>query len=500
MKEEGGNVKKYIIVTGLFFVSCSHEEAGTDEFNEIVKKNRTPADVPDMETFAPDFDETEIEELPESVVEDMMAPEEKEDVLSSSAMKKDAEALLSVFRYIYGPYEYYGGDETFISAHEDIIQWIDESEEEAEPYEFETVIREAYKFIDDQHLLFEGKNLSPESTNVYSLEDFLLEERDGKYFHEGEEILAINEESPEHMLLPTINEEGELRYMPGIYDTSSGGRWTIETEEETEIITPIQSSSRNHSPENLEKEVTDDEIAVIELGTMILYEEADETYEDMLASVEILEDAEAVVLDLRSNRGGLSGFSLKWLDLAFGDPKSSTEVMTLYTDTTDYLVPHLREVFESQNLVWEEFYEGMGAAPMSSFDTHEEDRRPYYEIQHALENTEADPVDYWENDKPIYVLINELTGSSAEWMLAELLETDNVYVVGLPSAGLVKSDSGIPLFLPHSGLALQMPTNLIAHPYTFNRENKGIEPDLWLGKPDAMERTLTWIRNRHLDE
>lgn len=78
-----------------------------------------------------------------------------------------------------------------------------------------------------------------------------------------------------------------------------------------------------------------------------------------------------------------------------------------------------------------------------------------------------------ENTKPIYVLIDEHTGSAAEEAIAYLKNIDSVTLVGTHSAGCFSSGNAITVYLPNSHLPVHFGTGIVLYEGTRNIDAEG---------------------------
>jgi hypothetical protein len=95
-------------------------------------------------------------------------------------------------------------------------------------------------------------------------------------------------------------------------------------------------------------------------------------------------------------------------------------------------------------------------------------------------------------DVPVFVLINRSTGSASEWFAAVLQDNHAAILVGeqTAGAGCGYTDGGIPLRLPHTGIAVAAP-DCARYRRDGTNEIDGIRPDVGLDWTLA-DRTSRW--------
>ncbi|WP_444684403.1 S41 family peptidase [Alkalicoccus luteus] len=435
---------------------------------------------PDISTYAPGFSSSAIEELDEDGREALIPTFEYLVQMTPDEMEADAEAFLQAFRYGYAPFDFYG-EEVFLDSHDQLLEWISEADEETPRQEFAQELRESYAFITDQHVMVDGRNLQGRPY-VFHYADMLVYEENGRYLTEdGERLLRINGENPSNYLVPSLDSDGEIVYMPGDYGEEEA-RWMFESTERTwseELKTPSDAEIVNRDGYITEwREAT----WLARIDTLFVAENDPVSFDDRLDRIIDLDEAEAAVIDIRSNRGGHTRFAVEWAQELLGGYLHSIDSFHLVTNTLYSLVGPQRQFWADQGYDWEGLYR--------AFDHYEFPRDP---TVHMDSGSFEKP----DSDTPVYVLIDERTGSAAEWMLSVMTDADNVTLVGTPSHGNFMSEAGMQAELPHSRIQFNLPSSMNVHPALFGREGIGIEPDIWVLPGDELDFTLALTDRLH---
>lgn len=147
-----------------------------------------------------------------------------------------------------------------------------------------------------------------------------------------------------------------------------------------------------------------------------------------------------LIIDLRDNAGGSSVYIYDFLAGLLGEePGYSCKYVQKYSEL-------FLEVIREEN--------------------------PDFEPAEKLETAEIkEPM--LQNEKPIYVLINENSGSAAEEAIAYLKNVENVTIVGNHSAGCFVSGNCITVYLPNSHLPVHFGTGIVLYDGTRNIDEEG---------------------------
>lgn len=492
------------LVSVILLTACEEaDQTLMEEQTEELVVNRDFEAPPGAADYLHNYQDTVIPELDADTLKSLTEERELADQLTHEDMENDLKTFLSAMRYGYGPYEFYGGDEAFLSAADEMMQWISSSEPEVDGEEYADQLIESFSFIKDQHFWINGQNAYEKEVVQYGVEEWTFTKENEAYFFNDEEVTLINDESPRDILKPSLDENGELIYRAVSLSGGEAEQWEVETEEDIHTAKPQKLFTNPGGMKPFEVSDTDGGIPVITIRTMMVYEDDQYTYADMLDTVDLIKEAPAAILDLRNNMGGNLYLVNKFIHDLTGSPPSHSEFVFLETNTVHALLSHTRETLEETGLDSETFYDHLPQAVYGEYDASLTDLSPTSRVETFGTEWAGTGVEISEEpslDTPLYVLMNENTASAGEIMVEGLMEYDNTVLIGGPSAGVFTSDMGSMIFLPHSGIVIGMPSMLIMSPYSYGREAVGLEPDVWLAGDGVMERTVKWAESRLADE
>ncbi|MDZ5712749.1 S41 family peptidase [Jeotgalibacillus haloalkalitolerans] len=492
------------MVSVLLLSACV--EADQVEVEEQVEElviSRNFEKPPGAADYLHNYQDTVIPELDTDTLQSLTEERELADRLTREEMEEDLKTFLSAMRYGYGPYEFYGGDEAFLSAADDMMQWVSSADAEVEGEDYADQLREHFSFIKDQHFVIHGQNAYEKELAQYGVEEWTFTKENEAYFFNDEEVTLINDESPEDLLKPSFDENGELIYRAVSLSEGEAEQWEIETAADIYTGKPEKLFTNPGGMKPFEVSETDTDIPVITWRTMLAYEDDPYTYDDMLDTVDLIKEAPAAILDLRNNMGGNLYLVNKFIHELTGSPPSHSETVFLETNTVHALLSHTRETLEETGLDSETFYDHLPEAVYGEYDANFTDVSPISRVETFGTEWAGTGVEISKEpslDTPLYVLMNENTASAGEIMVEALMEYDNTVLIGGPSAGVFTSDMGSMLFLPHSGIMIGMPSTLIMSPYSYGREAVGLEPDVWLSGDGVMVRTVEWAERMLAEE
>ncbi|MBM7578706.1 S41 family peptidase [Jeotgalibacillus terrae] len=500
-------MKKYVcLLPFLLLTACMDDEQAVETEREpagFVIEEKEYADPPATSGYVPDFTATDIEELPVETLEELAVERPMSETVTADEMREDVDTFLRAMRYGYGPYEAYGGDEAFLAAERELNEWIDSQDQSVSTVTFNGKLSDAYSFIKDQHFGIAGVQPYMKEVIPHSVEDWIFTKEGDTYFYEGEEVVSVNGEDAEAFMQPSLGEGGEEIYRAVSMSEDGAGQWTLETADDTYTAFSFQMTVKPDEADSLfDISETDEGIPVIRFGTFALTDDLDFTFDDMFEAVDAIEDAPAAILDLRDNGGGLGGFGTRFVHDLTGSPPSSTESVWLDTKTINLLMAEKVKEGIEEGKVYKTFYEDYGLFlpdPNEEFQLPDEPDAGVETFETKWTDTGVDISESPSLETPLYILMNENSGSASEILISDLLEYDQTTLMGTATRGVFTSDAGSLFYLPNSGISIHMPGSFYVSPYSFEREAIGIEPDIWLSGSGAMERAAEWIEERHVE-
>jgi len=194
-----------------------------------------------------------------------------------------------------------------------------------------------------------------------------------------------------------------------------------------------------------------------------------------------LRDKKAIMLDLRSNGGGLSTYPISWLwRLTYEDPKPCRLGIQLVTGTAAFLVNPLFQLFS-----------GSSQMPSDAGEFLRTQSNPAFPGWGYMSHGAGSVM---KNEPLIVVITDGYVASAAEHFVASLRHMDNVVFIGANTSGTLLTGCAGTCLLPFSGLAMAVPTGLSLLEDASNRDGVGFLPDFWVHPDCALERATRFIR------
>jgi len=496
-----------LIILVFSLIGCANVEVmqaadEQEQLEKIVKKNRTlessmgepPIDV--IYTFMSEDSELTDRELNKLSVSD----EATSDVLKEDLLE-DVEMLNSTWKYAYPLYEWYGGNESFDQAYEQLVETIKrnyESGAEVDHDDFVRHLQEHYRFITDQHVHIDGEPLTPRKKQFYTTEQmmFIADESGDYWLYENGETTdrlesVNNDENVDDYVVPSLNDEGELVYFLGQFSNNlSVNPWLLAFDNNSRMEVTIRRVGFDYLSDRTFNVYEEDGVPIVQMRSMSIYEDSPHDYDDMLNAAHDVKDESYFILDLRNNFGGNSDFVSKWFEELFGVKAGLGEdTIRLFSTTNNVFFENTVQIDEQAGLVWETFDETTD--DYFRFEEYDFPRDPVWDIEKSQLTTIEN------NDTPIFVIIDEGTTSAAEVLTQQLKQVNDVYIVGAPTAGAIHSSNALIWELPNSGISVSVPS-VFSYNHDMNeKEAVGIEPDIWVHPRFAKARVISWIENHY---
>jgi len=171
-------------------------------------------------------------------------------------------------------------------------------------------------------------------------------------------------------------------------------------------------------------------------------------YSAFINTAEKAKTKDFIIIDIRSNHGGADQFGRDWVSVFSGRNPKLNWIYSLRHNA-------LLEGEEHYNYEW-------------------------YESSKMKGKTIP-------NDIPIYVLVDDLCGSSGESLLLMLETMENVVVIGSNSSGYQLCGNAFERFLKNSGLSVCFGASFQFKFDMTNIDGKGYEPDIWCDPKTALD-------------
>lgn len=444
------------------------------------------------------FDNKEIEEL--------LSYERSPESITKEKALEDVECLFRIFKYVYGGYGYYGGDEKFQNMKSRIIDRIEGDEILVSL--FNEIIQQELSDITDGHLNIAGKFVNENSIQQYYCNQNIEVRKNELGFYimiEGKKSYITKIEGREEIdkyLKLSVNKEGEIVYYFGILQREEEAVDSILAEHKisSDILrleVPLAKvNSKSYVNRRSFQYTKYKDVPVLKLRKLT-DRKKENNLKDFVESGLSVKNEKVFFIDLRGNGGGSDAWCDLWFQNYTGNsPEAGRICMKRYSKV------YLKASENIEENIMDEFIE--------KYDMPKIDKmiREYYAKRaEALKDGRYDTwsideekSEWVENDNLIFVLIDKGVGSSAEDFIMYLKTLENVVLVGSNTRGLQRVEDQQRLYLPNSKSLVYLGAGLVlfkdGEEYS---ERIGAKPDLWLDNKDMMDRLVELCKRNNIN-
>jgi hypothetical protein len=411
--------------------------------------------------------------------------------VSLSQAKQDVDLLFRVFRYCYGAYEYFGGDEVFGEAKGAILNDLDALGNVFKARDMAIVLKKHLAFIKDGHFLINSSTVF-ESLSYFSTEELVFaQDREG-YFSQvdGEKqyLLSIdgNTEVERYMKL-SISPDGELIYNLGILGEKSVRNKIVNVVFDKITVSLMLDNAAFTQAYDAVPTYSDDwkgKVPVVACRDLT----SPETCKSFISSASRLSSHEVAILDLRGNGGGSPDAVKQWLTAydsgGLAEYWFATSAMSRSGRALCYILARTMDA---------------GANYFSLWDTDNSYRNLFMQLYRTGINScditrENVPLKQLNAEGLLFVLMDERDFSAGEVLLFALRNRENTIFVGTNSCGGLQGGTGQQVVLPNSQINVSYGRDLFFwYDERVFEEGRGFLPDLWVNG-DALERVNALIK------
>ncbi|MGH4139039.1 S41 family peptidase [Clostridium sp.] len=397
---------------------------------------------------------------------------------------------------------YFGGDEKFLKAKENILKEIKQLKEENFGIVINTleqVICKKLEFIQDGHFSI-GSCRPCKDYIMYTTEEYEVEKVDNSYFlklqNNVKYIVTINNEHPEKYIKPSINENGNIIYRLCALEERNEDILPMNIKfkdgnNEENISINLENTSRNYVHKGSSNSYTYEEIyniPVIDLNSFVTSKELEEFAEDGKK----VSKKDLVIIDLRGNSGGSEAYAFDWIkNFTKQEYKSPGFSSTLLTkNSKEALLYTGKKMTESS--------EDYVKLEQQINDMYKKVKsEPEYMGWSQVKHEESIHIN---NEKLIFVLMNKSTASAAESFVKTLRSCSNTFFIGTNTSGMSNVGNLGLYVLPNSKIDVFFGNT----PFVDNdlkwRDGLGVLPDFWVDSKNAEYRLLRFIKNYSQDK
>ena len=469
------------------------------QLNEA-RKNDTRTNLSGSDQYLPDYESAAFKAI-EFTDEELAALSKAHGGVAQITAKQaqeDIDTLQRIFKTAYAPYEYFGGDEVFDKAFDNMRAAVSSaSSNNISTTVFNDMIVKNLDFIVDSHLTIGNESMEfEEKVYYYDRDKTEFSHNDKGYYTnvQGRDFY-LNPEYNDYMRL-TVGKTGELVYtfiaMSGEKDNSDLPRTFKLTAEDgtTATYTIKWETDRYPYAYDLTWNENVGGVPMTGIGAMMV----DNDYcislmNDFVNHAKDLKNEDAIILDLRGNMGGLSTISYMWLYNLTGGKEVEGEYSMVY-----YMSKLNSFVTDGNN---EEIIDAL-----KKFDFFTENPDQLDELLNEEEDKPGeayvyDTEDMWvERPNTVFVLCDKAVSSAGEMFIMQMMDVENVVVFGTNSNGCLISGGTnyyVPIYLPNSGLRVYYSTVLMMTDDPNDFDKVGVQPDVIVcGEDEAEAAARCW--------
>ena len=371
----------------------------------------------------------------------------------------DVELYFRTLKYAYGAYFYFGGEERFKQAENEVLDKLNDTTSIGTE-ELESYLKSSVSFVKDGHFGFGTSSIEESDVRYeYYYCDLYFSKDESGYYTEkdGQKWYFETCKNDEVSIEPTLTSDGLIKYSPVLFRVSYGMETNdtavlVSGENRVEIPfvwTLSQSLKQNSTSQDFSFKEQDGVayIAIRNFDTSLdqnIYREYEETAKKV-------KDCKVIIYDVRSNGGGSDGYSRKWVENFTGIQPVLNRCygnrVTLLTNDTGQSISSGEEYFKS-----------------------------------GIENGT-----FVSNDIPVIILVDDKCGSAGESALHYARTIENAIVIGSNSSGHQLCGNVRQYSLPHSGIVFNMPAVLEFNYNMNNIDGIGHKPDIWCNPKTALD-------------
>lgn len=412
----------------------------------------------DLGAYTPDF--ADDEPFTEEEMEQLVTPPERLGVISLEEALEDMDTFFRIMQTTYGCYDYFGGDAVFLPLCEQIKTEL-EGKRGINAEVLETVlIKYLSPIVVDSHFVVGKSSMAAKHRQyMYYVPDLYFDDTTGL------DLAYVK---------PTIGLDGKLTYcFAALSDDGSNLPATAAVNGETIELSWAPARPGEYRIKLPYSQAEMNGIPILINRTLMRTDETAAALDELALSGGEYSGLPLLIVDIRGNGGGDSTYAHEWV-CGF----SGTEIQLKGTGAEKlsslylHVVRHQTSELSAMPLhlkAWLAFVqENLGTWNTFTF----------------LDGKQA------ANNTLTLVLTDKQVGSSGESFVHYLRTLDNTVFIGSNTVGNYLSGNVCWLYLPYSGMYLQVGTKISMLETTENCEGIGILPDLWVNPTDAMDAVL----------
>lgn len=378
---------------------------------------------------------------------------------SAAQAEADLQYFFDYLRGNYGLYLYFGGDEVFGAAKEEILRQVRE-EETLTVERFSEILWENMRFIQDGHFSIDNKGTLKSLIPHFFIEIPFHKTENGYQSEDGKLVSAVEGYDDLDLLFKrSLSRDGDIVYYPVVMMEYLNGM---------SACPPLQLTYEDASTQllfaepyqRLETDITASEVTRMSTVEGIKSFASIGCYMRRFSeAAKELKTEPLSIVDLRFNRGGN------------------------YTTLSEWFVNYAgRQVPAHCICIGAKIPDGNGYS-LQGYMELEKGKAMY-----------ADPDDFVSNDNLLVVLTSKRSASGAELFVDMTHNLENTLIIGENTAGCLQGTGGMVLTLPYSRLKFSCGIAANLWPEGQFSEGYGLEPDLWCPAVYAEEAAINFLK------
>lgn len=404
--------------------------------------------------------------------------------------RKDAQAeiewLFRLLRTQYGLYTWFGGDEVFEKAKQEILNQLD-GKGTIPTTEYSNILTKELSFIEDSHFGINGNYFYP-NIILYSNEEKPFFQKDGNFYSDETyttKVISIEEQSPENYIKKAIGQDGEITYYLYAMEKEQTMIYKkIQYEngtKETISLKPakyINGLNKEKTTQYILKSENSYTIPYCVFNLFSFYNSNEKSYQTIINTAEKIKQYPLSVIDISANGGGNMQIGLDWFE-AYTNQKAQSNFCMLRIKPQG---------------AWKE------AIYPNDFEEYEQAMEDFGLTVDGDYYISTPQKQFVKNkNSAIILLTSRNTQSAAEIFTDTIKNMENVLTVGTNTGGVMINAANYGYALPYSGMYFQFGECFNYWNPNYFKEGYGMEPDIYLTGIN-LEKRLELFINHYLSE
>ena len=383
----------------------------------------------------------------------------------------EIDLLYRLLKSAYAPF-YYFGDEAFINARDNTINWLNNQPEPINTKDLSDYVTGQYNFMLDGHSHVQQPMKFRNNVTYFTFYDdtkcFNKDENGFYQIIDDEKWYYTKTSDTDFNINLFLLENGDVVYCPIILSQKDPLSVEISlSNDKGETFTEkiFWKKSKNYAQEPIHDDIC--YYLTSEDGVYYVSERSFESdlpknkYEEFVNSAKELKKADVIICDLRSNGGGSQDYLDKWFS-------SFTGISNCLELLPEYFVGRSSKLAK--------------AFDIDMYGNSRGFEKPYVSYGKTIKDT-----------IPMIVLVDNNNGSCGEQAMNYLKTLENTIVVGCNTGGYQLGGNTISLSLPKTQLSVQISTKMSFIGKIENVDGIGYKPDIYVNPSESLSAVINMI-------